>query len=149
MKYFEAPTEYLGNERSLFLAGGITGCPDWQRELTDLLKNEDIVLLNPRRAKFPMHDKDAAREQIEWEYRHFCETAAVSFWFPKETLCPITLYELGVQMIKNKPLFVGVHPEYERKVDIEIQTQLKRPEIEIVYDLNALSHKIKEWVKTR
>ena len=149
MEYIEAPTEYLGNEKSIFLAGGITGCSDWQCELTDLLKNEDIVLLNPRRANFPIDNQNAAKEQIEWEYRHLHKTDAVSFWFPKETLCPITLYELGVQMIKNKPLFIGVHPEYERKVDIEIQTRLARPEIGVVYDLDSLSKKIKEWVKTK
>jgi len=149
MKYIEAPHEYLGNERSLFLAGGITGCSDWQAELTDLLKNENMVLLNPRRINFPMHDKNAAKEQIEWEHRYLRRADAVSFWFPKETLCPITLYELGIQMMKYKPLFMGVHPEYERKLDVEIQTRLERPEIEIVYNLDALSHKIKEWVNTK
>ncbi len=149
MKYIEAPHEYQGNERSVFLAGGITECADWQRDLTALLRGEEIVLLNPRRCNFPMHDPNAAKEQIEWEYRHFKKADAVSFWFPKETLCPITLYELGVQMIKHKPLFIGVHPEYERRVDVEIQTKLERPEIKIVYDLNSLSEKIKVWVKTK
>jgi len=147
MKYIEAPEEYLGNERSLFLAGGITGCRNWQADLTGLLENEDIVLLNPRRTNFPMHDKKAALEQIGWEHTYLRRADAVSFWFPKETVCPITLYELGVQMMKHKSLFIGVHPEYERKLDVEIQTRLERPEIEIVYDLNSLSKKIKDWVK--
>src|SRR3989344_3487307 len=137
MKYIEAPAEYLGNERSLFLAGGISNCYDWQKDLVQLLKDEEIVLLNPRRINFPMNDKNAAPEQIEWEHRHLRRAKAVSFWFPKETVCPITLYELGVQMMKNKPLFIGVHPEYERKLDVEIQTRLERPEIEIAYDLNS------------
>lgn len=149
MKYIEAPAEYLGSERGLFLAGGITGCLDWQSELTDLLQNEEIVLLNPRRTNFPIHDKNAAKEQIEWEHTYLQKADAVSFWFPKETLCPITLYELGVQVMKHKPLFIGVHPEYERRVDVEIQTKLERPELEIVYDLNSLSKKIKEWVKLK
>lgn len=149
MKYIEAPAEYLGNERSLFLAGGITGCPDWQAELTDLLKNEDIVLLNPRRTNFPMDDANAAKEQIEWEHRHFRRSTAVSFWFTKETLCPITLYELGVNVMRDIPLFVGVHPKYARRQDIEIQIRLERPELEIVYNLNSLAGKIKEWVRTK
>lgn len=149
MKYIEAPREYLGKERSLFLAGGITGGPDWQAELTDLLKDEDIVLLNPRRANFPIDNQNAAKEQIEWEHWHLRKADAVSFWFPKETVCPITLYELGVQVMKNKPLFIGVHPEYARRQDVEIQTRLERPEIEIVYDLNSLSKQIKWWVKTK
>jgi len=147
MKYIEAPTEYQGKEKSLFLAGGITNCPDWQAELTDLLKNEDVVLLNPRRANFPIHDPDAAQEQIEWEYRHLRKADAISFWFPKETMCPIVLYELGAHSMTDKPLFVGVHPDYARRKDVEIQTGLVRPNIEIVYDLNSLSTQIKDWAR--
>jgi len=30
MKYVQAPNKYSGKEKSIFLAGGITGCPDWQ-----------------------------------------------------------------------------------------------------------------------
>ncbi len=147
MKYVEAPTEYLGKERSLFLAGGITGCPDWQADLIDLLTDTDLVLLNPRRTNFPLHEQKFAQEQIEWEYEHLRKADAISFWFPKETVCPIALYELGAYSKRNKPLFIGVHPEYARRRDIEIQTRLERPEIKIVYDLNSLSKKIKEWVK--
>jgi hypothetical protein len=69
----------------------------------------------------------------------------VSFWFPKETLCPITLYELGKQSASNKPIFVGVHPEYARRRDVEIQTQLIRPEVKIVYSLEDLAQEIKIW----
>ena len=147
MKYIESPTEYQGKERSLFLAGGITNCPDWQAELTDLLRNEDVVLLNPRRANFPIHDPNAAQEQIEWEYRHLRKADTISFWFPKETICPIVLYELGAHSMTDKPLFVGVHPDYARRQDVEIQTGLIRPEIEIVYNLDSLSNQIKEWAR--
>jgi hypothetical protein len=31
----EALQTYNGNETSLFLAGGITGCPDWQKEMIE------------------------------------------------------------------------------------------------------------------
>ena len=53
MKYIEVPEVYKGDEKSLFLAGGISNCPNWQKELVDLLKNKEIVLLNPLRKKFP------------------------------------------------------------------------------------------------
>ena len=35
----------------------------------------------------------------------------------------------------NKPLFVGAHPNYARRQDVEIQTSLVRPDIQIVYSL--------------
>lgn len=147
MKYIECPKIYEENkkEKSLFLAGGITGCPNWQAELSDLLKDENITLLNPRRKNFPIDDPNASKAQIIWEYNHLKKATAVSFWFPKETLCPITLYELGKQSAYNKPLFIGVHPEYKRKLDVEIQTGLIRPEIKIAYSIENLAKQIKDW----
>lgn len=147
MEYIEAPTVYKGNKRSLFLAGGITNCPDWQSELTDLLKDKNITLLNPRRANFPIHDPNAAEEQIAWEYKHLRKADAISFWFPKETICPIVLYELGAWSMTEKPIFVGVHPDYPRRQDVEIQTGLVKPELKIVYTLTDLSAQIKEWIE--
>ena len=146
MIYIEAPNNYEGNERSLFLAGGITECPDWQSELVEILKNENITLLNPRRRNFP-NTPDASEKQIIWEHEHLRKATAISFWFPKETLCPITLYELGTWSMTDKPLFIGVNPDYQRRRDVEIQTKLARPEIKIVYYLEKLASQIKNWTK--
>lgn len=151
MKYIEAPEVYKGDEKSLFLAGGIKNCPNWQKELVDLLKNKKIVLFNPLRKKFPSNLKNmekATEEQIIWENEYLRKADAISFWFPKETICPIALYELGSWSVTNKPIFIGVHPEYPRKQDIEIQTKLVRQNIKIVYDLKSLSNQIKKWIET-
>ena len=147
MNHIKSPSEYRKKERSIFLAGGITNCPDWQEELKDLLAAEDIIILNPRRDNFPIHDPNAAQEQITWEYKNLRNADGILFWFPKETLCPIVLYELGAHSITDKPLFVGVHTDYTRKQDVEIQTKLARPEIKIVYDLKSLSAQVKEWIR--
>ena len=125
MRYIEAPQTYDGNEASLFLAGGITGCPVWQKEMVVKLQDLPLVIFNPRRAHFPPHE-NAVREQIEWEYTYLRKAAAISFWFPKETLNPIVLYELGAWSITNKKIFLGVHPNYQRFQDIKIQTSWKR-----------------------
>src|SRR4051812_7979117 len=92
MHYIEALHVYNGEETSLFLAGGINGCPDWQQEMVEKLKDTSLALFNPRRASFPIGDKNAARAQIEWEYMHLRKATAISFWFPWETLSPIALY---------------------------------------------------------
>ena len=146
MKYIEAPQEFLGKEMSLFLAGGITGCPNWQQQVARALNNESITLLNPRRKNFPIKDSTAALKQIKWEYSHLRKASVISFWFPKETLCPIVLYELGAWSMTDKPIFVGVHPDYQRKLDVEIQTSLIRPEVEIVYSLQDLVEQIINWL---
>jgi hypothetical protein len=112
------PTKLLP---TLFLAGGITGCPDWQAEAVETLKSWDITLINPRRSNFDVTDKKMEEEQIRWEYFHLNKADAILFWFPKETVCPITLYELGRWITSGKPIFVGCDPEYTRKRDLEIQ----------------------------
>ena len=131
MKYVEAFSEHLPSsytpqpgEVSLFLGGGITGCHDWQATLTRLLRNTDLVLINPRRAIWPMDDPEASAKQIEWEYEHLQKATMIAFWFAPETLCPITLFEYGKWLVRNKPLFVGCHPDYKRKLDVEVQTKL-------------------------
>ena len=145
MKYIECPETHEGKETSLFLACGITNCPDWHKELIELLKDTYLTLLNPRRKNFQENNPEIEEEQISWEFNHLKKASAVSFWFTKETLCPITLYELGKQSTSNKPLFIGVHPDYSRKRDVEIQTKLIRPEINVVYSLNELAEQIKNW----
>ena len=128
---------------TVFLAGGITNCPDWQQEMRKLLHDSDLILFNPRRAEFPIEDPNAAQEQIAWEYDHLRSADAILFWFPCETLCPIVLYELGAWTVSGKPIFVGVHPDYARRKDVEIQTQLVRPEVEVVYSLVDLAEQVK------
>lgn len=144
MKYIEAPDIYDGLGKSVFMAGGITGCPDWQGEIAQRLEGADGTLLNPRRANFPMDDPSAAAFQIKWEHEHLRKASAILFWFPSETLCPITLYELGAWSMTEKPIFVGVHPDYQRRPDVEIQTKLARPDVEIVYALPDLASQVLE-----
>ncbi|MEI7646592.1 MAG: nucleoside 2-deoxyribosyltransferase domain-containing protein [Chloroflexales bacterium] len=147
MEYIEALTDYhpSATGRSLFLAGGITGCLDWQALVCQQLADTDLVLLNPRRVAFPMHDPAAAEQQITWEYRHLRRATAVLFWFPSETLCPITLYELGAWSMTTKPLFVGVHPAYQRRQDVAIQSRLARPAIQVVASLEALIAQVRHF----
>jgi len=150
MKYIECPKEYIKDNKDgllLFMAGGITGCSNWQDELARMFKDEDIVLLNPRRKSFSEYDPDIDKQQIFWEYTYLKLADATSFWFTKETLCPITLYELGKQLASDKPVFIGVHPDYARRNDLEIQVGLIRPEIQIVYDLELLARQVKEWIR--
>ena len=143
MKYIEALEEYNGNETSIFLAGGITGCSGWQDEIVKRLQDTELTVLNPRRKHFPMGDLDASLEQIAWEHRHLRKATMIAFWFPSETLCPIALYELGSWSMTNKKIFVGAHPDYKRKQDVEIQTKLARPDIKIVYSIDDLAGQIK------
>lgn len=151
MIYVEAPEEWSpreyipheGGAYGVFLAGGITDCPDWQSELVGMLDDANVVLLNPRRQDFPIGDPDAAEEQIEWEHVHLRRAEALVFWFCAATLCPIVLYELGAWSMTAKPMVIGIEPGYERSGDVRIQTALARPGVAIVDNLHAIA----SWVR--
>jgi hypothetical protein len=147
MNYVEAVDEYVFptsyDNKSLFLAGGITGCSDWQAEMVEKLSDTDLTLLNPRRKDFPINDPSAAREQITWEWHHLQSAKAISFWFAKETIQPIVLFELGKWLCHGKRIFIGIDPEYPRRQDVEIQTELEL-RIEIAYSIDDLVDQIKD-----
>lgn len=115
------------NVPSLFLAGGMHLCPDWQQEVIEALKDSRWIIFNPRRKEFPTDDPDEAEIQNRWEHDHLRRATAILFWFPSETLCPMALYQLGAWTVTDKPIFLGIHPDYRRRLDIEIQTELARP----------------------
>lgn len=150
MEYFEAPDEYsLSRSRSLketsvFLAGGITDCPDWQAVMVDLLSDTDLVLLNPRRKNFPIRDINAADAQIKWEYDHLRRADRILFWFPHSppSVCPISLFELGYWLGQDKHIAVGVEHGYVREADVRIQTNLARPDVRVMASLETLAQVI-------
>lgn len=113
----------------VFLAGGISDCPDWQKAVAErLATNTDATVFNPRRADFDMSAyEDLSRAQIRWEYVALRLSPVNLFWFPEETLCPITLLELGSAMHRLRPgaLMVGTHPNYSRRFDVIEQMTLE------------------------
>ncbi|MBD3408416.1 MAG: hypothetical protein GF411_19995 [Candidatus Lokiarchaeota archaeon] len=149
MRYVEAP-QWGSNcgvsETSVFLAGGISGCPDWQSELVKMLDIDGLVVYNPRRSDFDMSKPNGAHEQIKWEYQHLQRADAISFWFPKESICPIVLYELGFHLNSNKCIFIGIEPGYCRTIDVIVQSSLARENgVSIVHSLQHLANNIADY----
>jgi len=147
MLYIEAPKfdYYNHHEMPIFLAGGITDCPDWQSLIVEKLSDVEVLIYNPRRKDFPINDLSAAELQIFWEYTYLRKAHCISFWFPQETLCPIVLFELGAWLNSKKKIFVGVQQDYKRRKDVEIQTFLVRPDLEIVYNVFDLAQQVKDY----
>jgi hypothetical protein len=123
------------DEVPVFLAGGITGCPEWQGQLVDRVQAipnlGKIIVYNPRRPDFPIGDPAAARAQIEWEFLMLERAHVFSMWFcdaPSDQ--PICMYELGRHVALREDrgqahmLAVGVEPGYRRAQDVEIQVEL-------------------------
>jgi SAM-dependent methyltransferase len=131
---------------AVFLAGGISGCPDWQAEACALLAHLPITVLNPRRANFPIDDPSAAASQIRWEYEHLRAADVVVFWFPDSgpVTQPIALFELGAHATAGKPLVVGCDPSYVRRDDVVYQLGLARPELTVHSDLRSVCFQVRQ-----
>jgi len=145
MRYLEAPN-YLHDhlyKRSVFLAGSITGAVNWQRNMANwVLECTDLQVFNPRRKNFNVED-DLDREQIAWEDYHLNVANLIIFWFSSETVAPITLFELGKHI--NKDIIVGSHLDYPRRNDLEIQLNIARPDLKIVYSPCDVQTEIFNW----
>lgn len=125
---------------TVFMAGGITGCPNWQDQIVTKLKYKvrNLCLINPRRDSFDCSKAESSIEQIEWEYKHLKISDKVFIWFPKEGACAITLFELGWLVGTNKDISVGVEPGYLRELDVYEQLRLRKPRLQIVKSLDEL-----------
>ena len=147
---FESPSE----GPSLFLGGGIGGTTNWQeRFLRDLVATASevsaqhdfpLLVFNPRRPGDFAKTGSEAQRQIEWEFAHLSLAHAHLFWFPSASLCPIALYELGRSSLRPdyRPLFVGCAPEYQRKFDLQVQMELAKPAVEVVFSLEEMLRQV-------
>lgn len=148
MLHIRSPERYRVTQRpSLFLAGGITGCPDWQRSAERLLRNSPGILLNPRREQWPdCPEDDLERTQVQWEHEYLMSADAHAFFFPPDTFCPITLFELGKILIRQKPLFVAIDPGYKKRKNVVIQLSIVRPEVKIVPNIDLMARQVQKWI---
>lgn len=134
---------------SVFLGGGISNCPDWQNDIIAKFAEagSNVVLVNPRRSNFDITNPDMSKQQIGWEYNHLKAVDGTLFWFPCETLCPITLFELAKQAALGRRIFVGCHPNYARKFDVEEQLRLMGFKDPVVDNLDDLVAQVVAWEK--
>ena len=125
-------------EVDLFLAGGISGCWDWQKPTaalishfleratpaTWLIDNPPFVIASPRReAGFSM-EGDAAVAQIAWEHKALAQSITKSYYFTRDTVQPIVLLELGKHLANPVNLFIAIENGYQRKFDVLVQSDL-------------------------
>lgn len=153
MRVITAPEswELDGDEIAVFLAGGICKCPDWQKEIIDILSGMSeeptmkLVIFNPRRENFPIGDPNAAHEQIEWEFHALEACDIFSMYFcGGESDQPICMYELGrniARMQMRDPLHwddrivISCESGYKRANDVKIQTSLATDDMVGVLDV--------------
>jgi hypothetical protein len=129
-----APHLYIPkyDDVTVFLAGGITGCRDWQKETIEHLRkfvgrdDTQVVVYNPRQEDFDINNPAATIDQITWEYQYLNQVDIFSMYFVGGTqIQPICMYELG-RYIKSydQNQVISVEKDYMRKEDVVIQVAL-------------------------
>lgn len=159
MRVITAPEKYIRqpNDITVFLAGGITNCWEWQDKAIELLneKNLDnLVIFNPRRKDFPINDPNAAEEQIKWEFNMLEQCDIFSMYFcAGESDQPICMYELGRNICRMQMRFptnwemrlaITVEKGYKRETDVRVQTSLAT--LGFVVDYENYNENIEEHV---
>jgi hypothetical protein len=152
MIVIEAPTKYVAQRGDIliFLGGGISNCPDWQKDILEILEsrvtNDQVVILNPRRSDFDVSNIEDSALQIQWEYDQLDKADLVLFWFPCETVCPITLFELGKMVGRGQQIVVGCHPFYSRMFDVKYQLAIELPDLKVVDNIQDLASHALEYL---
>lgn len=129
-----APSTELPKFKTVFLAGGITNCKEWQKAVIRELEYEDVSLFNPRQEHFDVSDRSASYNQILWEFERLEQMDVFSMYFCNDNSDqPICMYELGRNIVRmqnrspsdwDKRILISVEDGYKRKSDVLIQTEL-------------------------
>jgi hypothetical protein len=129
-----APHLYIPkyDDVTVFLAGGITGCRDWQNETIEHLRkfvgrdDTQVVVYNPRQEDFDINNPAATIDQITWEYQYLNQVDIFSMYFVGgDRIQPICMYELGRYMKPHgDQQVISVEMDYIRKNDVIIQVAL-------------------------
>ena len=152
LQVITAPKIDVPYHTSVFLAGGISKCPNWQNEVIQNLVNEpiDATIFNPRCENFDIEDPTATEKQIEWEFRNLERMDIFSMYFcAGESDQPICMYELGRNIVRMQNRFpsdwldrivISVEKGYKREKDVIEQMKLVSSLITVNTDANPKSH---------
>ncbi|AXT53428.1 hypothetical protein D1818_22325 [Aquimarina sp. BL5] len=152
MKVITAPTKIeLDKNLSVFLAGSIeVGVAErWQDIVISEFSEEDITILNPRRASWDASwkqkiDNPIFKEQVNWELEALEKSDVIIMYFDNNTKSPITLLELGL-FARSGKLIVCCPDGFWRKGNVAIVCE--RYEVKQVDSLEELINEVKKKVK--
>lgn len=145
-----APSKEKPDFLSVFLAGGITKCKEWQDEVIRELEFDDVSIFNPRQEKFDFTDPFASYKQIEWEFDRLETMDMFSMYFCNDNSDqPICMYELGRNVVRmqnrfpadwEKRIVISVEKGYKREKDVLVQMKLISKDIFVELDATPEKH---------
>jgi len=120
--YQEVPENVV----SVFLAGSIEMgiAEDWQSNVQEQFKYDDIVIFNPRRDDWDsswvqQQSNPQFNHQVNWEMDKLEDADIIFMYFSPETKSPISLLELGLHA-NNRKLIICCPEGFWRKGNVDI-----------------------------
>ena len=114
---------------TIYLGGTIDmgNSEEWQAKVTNELKNERVILLNPRRDDWntawkPVKEEPEFRKQVEWELNALEQANYIIMYFGKDSKSPISLLEMGLYARTGK-LFIVCPEGFWRKGNVDITAE--------------------------
>jgi len=95
-----------------------------QKKVESLLKNENIVIFNPRRDDWDSSweqkiENEKFNEQVSWELNAMDQSSIIIMYLSPETKSPISLLELGLHA-KSGKLMICCPEGFWRKGNVDI-----------------------------
>lgn len=116
---------------SVFLAGSIEmgKAEPWQDMVIELLREEDVTVLNPRRpdwdSSWRQHPSNTQfRKQVEWELKAQAAAKNIFFYFQPGTVSPISLLELGLCASRGDDIIVCCPEDFHRFGNVAITCEI-------------------------
>jgi len=151
------PYHQVGDKNGplVFLSGSIEmgKAIDWQAKVAEGLKDEKVVLLNPRRDDWDSSWKQSLDcepfvDQVNWELNGLEKSDLIAVHLEPDSVSPVTLLEIGLYARHNKyenKMIIHCPPGYFRKGNIDVLCQ--RYQIDQADTFNNFIELIRDRIK--
>jgi len=116
----------------------------WQEEMTKMLSDLPVTILNPRREDWNKEWKQETdfkpfKEQVDWEMDHLEAADVIALYFQPGTMSPISLLELGLHAASKKVIVCCPEGFWRRG---NVQIVCLRYGLDIVETFEELAEKV-------
>jgi hypothetical protein len=152
MKVFTPPQQIESNGlKSIFLAGTIDmgNSEDWQKDVIDFFKKDNVNIFNPRRAAWDSSweqtfENPQFYQQVNWELSALERADVIILYLAEGSKSPISLLEMGLHAKEGK-LVVYCPDKFYRSGNVQIVCD--RYNIPLYKDFDKLINRVKYEIR--
>lgn len=132
--------------KCLFVVG-----EEWRASVQERLVTFPVTVVSSRRPmtkpkETPHSEPFEYKTMLEWENAYIDRCQAVMFWFPWESSCAESMFQLGrLARDRRIVLFVGAHPNYRCRESLVQLMKYVRPEVLVASTFEKLMSQLVGW----